>query len=67
MFLYLVVVGGPLRFLDLEDSFFETEQKLTEILLSMLQQELGDYCFVSCFPFFYSRNFINQGLHQVQK
>ncbi|CAH3020437.1 unnamed protein product, partial [Porites evermanni] len=35
-------VGGPLRFLDLEDSFFETEQKLTEILLSMLQQELGN-------------------------
>lgn len=33
-------VGGPLRFPDLTDSFLETEQNLTEVLLSKLQQEL---------------------------
>ena len=38
-----LVVGGPLRFPDLTDSFLETEQSLTEVLLSKLQQELSEY------------------------
>lgn len=69
-FCFLFAVGGPLRFLDLENGFLETEQKLTEILLCMLQQELSEYCFVSCFiklslsRQFCSRNFITQGFHQ---
>ncbi|XP_078365536.1 mdm2-binding protein-like [Oculina patagonica] len=33
-------VGGPLQFPDLTDSFLETEQNLTEVLLCKLQQEL---------------------------
>ena len=36
-------MGGPLRFPDLTDSFLETEQNLTEVLLSKLQQELSEY------------------------
>ena len=37
-----IVVGGPLRFPDLTDRFFETEQNLTEVLLRKLQQELSE-------------------------
>ena len=34
------VVGGPLKFPELSESFIETEQNLTEVLLQELQKEL---------------------------
>lgn len=38
-----LAVGGPLRFPDLTDSFLETDQNFTEVLLRKLQQELSKY------------------------
>ena len=43
MLIYFVV-GGPLKFPDLTESFSETEQNLTEVLLRELQDELGEWC-----------------------